>query len=323
MQRIWVCDDLEHCRLLWQQAVPDDRLFHSWEIRNCFQETFRRTPCFIVCEDAEGLAGLLPLSWIEPAGTLACFPGETWHGKTWLEQNPIFARSPDVFWALLEAVPADSHLRYLEARCAAPSPTEAAVDEIGYLFLPPQHAFSFPHYLAGIPGKTRKRLLREPDQLRQRGVEFRLGCRRDIEHLFRMNLESFGEDSYFHDERFLGGFQRMVAELDRHGALRVTTVLVGGEIAAVDLGAVWHNDYTLLAGATNAAFPGVAKLINFHHLETACAERFGSVDFLCGDFGWKERFRLVPRPLYQLTLTADHRPRQRERIGVGGSLAHA
>ena len=79
---------------------------------------------------------------------------------------------------------------------------------------------------------------------------------------------------------------------------------MAGAIAAVDVGAVWQNAYTVLAGGTNRAFPGVAKLINFHHLEVACHERFESVDFLCGDFGWKRRFRLVARPLYQITLTA-------------------
>ena len=138
--------------------------------------------------------------------------------------------------------------------------------------------------------------------LRERGVTFRYNCRRDIEQLFRMNLEAFGEDSYFHDERFLHGFERLIAELDRRGSLRVTTVLVAGAIAAVDVGAVWRNAYTVLAGGTNRDFPGVAKLINFHHLEVACRERFDSVDFLCGDFGWKRRFRLVARPLYQITL---------------------
>ena len=60
----------------------------------------------------------------------------------------------------------------------------------------------------------------------------------------------------------------------------------------------------MLAGGTNHEFPGVAKLINFHHLEIACHQRFDSVDFLCGDFGWKRRFRLVARPLYQITLAA-------------------
>jgi CelD/BcsL family acetyltransferase involved in cellulose biosynthesis len=82
--------------------------------------------------------------------------------------------------------------------------------------------------------------------------------------------------------------------------LRITTVLIGGRLAAVDMGAIWNGTYTVLAGGTDADFPGVAKLINLHHLEWACQQRMTMVDFLCGDFNWKERFHLTPRQLYQI-----------------------
>jgi CelD/BcsL family acetyltransferase involved in cellulose biosynthesis len=67
----------------------------------------------------------------------------------------------------------------------------------------------------------------------------------------------------------------------------------------------------------------VAKLINFHHLEIACRERFDSVDFLCGDFGWKQRFRLVARPLYEFTLPAGDVRENGEMISAAGILANA
>jgi hypothetical protein len=41
-------------------------------------------------------------------------------------------------------------------------------------------------------------------------------------------------------------------------------------------------------------------VINFHHMTWACHQRLDLVDFLCGDFGWKERFHLTARPLYQV-----------------------
>ncbi len=68
------------------------------------------------------------------------------------------------------------------------------------------------------------------------------------------------------------------------------------------MGAVWNNTYTVLAGGTHRDFRGVAKLINFHHLDWACENRLDSVDFLCGDFGWKRRFHLTARPLYKIRL---------------------
>ena len=81
--------------------------------------------------------------------------------------------------------------------------------------------------------------------------------------------------------------------------LRITTLLLGGTVAAVDVGALWNKSYTVIAGATNPAFPGVAKMINFHHLEWSCQQRLDVVDFLCGDFHWKKLWHLDSETLYK------------------------
>ena len=322
MERIWICDDLERCQRFWLDSFCEDSFFRLWEIRHSFQEAFGRTPCFVVSEDQCGVRGLLPLSRIDETGELAFFPGETWHGRTWLEQNRIVANSPRTFRALLEAVPAAAHLRYLDGDCMPPLYDRADADELGYLFRPSQYGYSFQSYLDSIPRKSLKPLLREPQALSARGVTFRYNVLRDVDEIYRMNLAAFGENSYFHDERFLGGFERMIAELHRIDALRVTTVLVAGTVAAIDVGAIWNDAYTVLAGATNRDFLGVAKLINFHHLEVACRERLDCVDFLCGDFGWKHRFRLQPRPLYQIRLNSGSVCEPSEVICDAGILGH-
>jgi CelD/BcsL family acetyltransferase involved in cellulose biosynthesis len=41
-------------------------------------------------------------------------------------------------------------------------------------------------------------------------------------------------------------------------------------------------------------------MINFHHIAWACEKRFTSLDFLCGDFGWKQRLHLSSRPLFEI-----------------------
>jgi len=138
------------------------------------------------------------------------------------------------------------------------------------------------------------------DALACGGLSFRHDDLRDADRVFEMNLASLGERSYFADGRFLESFRALVAFLHERGWLRVTTVLAGDRVAAVDIGAVYRNTYTVLAGGTDPALPGIAKVINFHHMDWACHQRFDLVDFLCGDFGWKERFHLTPRPLYQV-----------------------
>ena len=171
---------------------------------------------------------------------------------------------------------------------------------MGYLFFPGQYDYSFARYLEEFSGKTRRNMAREVARIEGQGVTYRFDCVADIGYLFRMNCEAFGETSYFSDARFLAAFEQLVGWICSRGLQRVTTILVGGEIAAVDLGVLWQGTYTLLAGATNPAFPGIAKMINLHHLEWACRQRLSMVDFLCGDFGWKERFHLSRRPLYAM-----------------------
>jgi len=243
---------------------------------------------------------MVALSWIEEANCFGHFPGELWKGKTWLEQNRILAVSEEVFSALLCHIPGPATIRYIDDSKHLSDETMATLDEVGYLFYPGDYGYSFQAYLQCFTGKSRQNFRREMNRLKFGGLSYRLDCYKDIEEMFRMNLENFKDRSYFYDSRFLLSFENLATWLHARGLLRVTTVIIGGKIAAVDMGAVWNGTYTVLAGGTNGDFPGVAKLINFYHLERACQERIATVDFLCGDFNWKNRFHLTPRPLYKI-----------------------
>lgn len=300
MFRIRTSDDIEECHRLWQRAWPAARLFDLWEVRACFQEHFDAPPLFLIAEENGRLQGILPLSWIEEEDCFGYFPGETWQGRTWLEQNRIMFRRAAIFRQLLAHIPGPARIRYLTGESLPRDADPVFEDEVGYLFIPRLYDHCFETYMGQFSGKSRRKLRREIAGLEDRGVVFRHDDVRDLEHLFLMNQESFGAYSYFRDARFLGAFESLAAWLNDNGHLRVTTALIGGRIAAVDMGALWAGTYTVLAGGTHPDFPGVAKLINFHHLEYACQNRFEVVDFLCGDFGWKRRFHLSPRPLYEI-----------------------
>jgi CelD/BcsL family acetyltransferase involved in cellulose biosynthesis len=198
-----------------------------------------------------------------------------------------------------------------------------AQDEVGYLFYPGQYGFSFDAYMRTFSGKTRKKLNAELSRLEARGVTVRHDRWEDTDLVFALNRNLFGRQSYFEDPRFLSAFERLVPWLRDRGMLRVTTVEIEGRTAAVDIGAVWKNSCTLLAGGTDPDFPGVAKLINFHHIRRACLERFDSLDFLCGDFNWKERFHLTPRPLYKLEIRRDDALTGEEESLTGSRVACA
>jgi len=292
--------DQAECESVWRSAIPEESVWDLWEFRDCFQRQFQRPLLFLVADGDQGTAGLLPLSWVQEAGCYGCFPGEAWEGHTWLEQNRLVACDGGALTALLANCPAAYHLRYLLPLESLPE-TEHVVDEGGYLFLPPRYDYELENYFQEFSHKSAKRVKKELAAVESQGVEYCHDNFSAYDHLVRLNVGRFGERSYFADDRFTESFRDVARLLEERDWLRFTTLRVGGEIAAVDMGCVYGGTYTLLAGGTHADFPGVAKLINLHHMRRACEERFDQVDFLCGDFSWKKLFHLTPRPLYLLT----------------------
>jgi hypothetical protein len=299
MLRIELVDDLRTCRELWERAFPPVLATDAWDLRACFHEHFRRPACFIVARDNGTLCGLLPLSWIEEVGGYGYFPGETWKGRTWLEQNRIFARDGEVLHALLARIPGKHELRYLLPDGVADM-NGGTVDEIGYLFHPRPYDHDMENYYRQFAHRNVKRLRREVAALAEQ-LTFRHDDLADFEALVALNLGRFGEASYFADNRFLESFRTLLGFLGARGWLRLTAILDRDQVAAVDLGCTHDCVYTLFGGGTHADYPGIAKLINLHHMEYACRERIEQVDFLCGDFSWKTLFHLTPRPLYLLS----------------------
>ena len=305
MLKIRTCNDLDEARYIWEKVWPKQQLFDLWEVRKCFQDVFNRTPHFLIAEDNGRISGALALSWIQDQGSYGYFPGETWQGKTWLEQNRIIASDAKILRALIRHIPCNTHIRYLTQDGLLFGDTPYAVDEVGYLFFPKQYHYCFENYFSEFSQKSRKNINRELRRFDDMGVSFRFNRLCDIDLMFDMNREAFGAQSFFANPAFYESFKKLLIWMARHQILHLTTSVVGGEIAAVDVGAVYNGVYTVMAGGVNKDFPGIAKLINFQHLKWACRQRFASVDFLCGNYGWKERFHLVPRPLYKIEMPAE------------------
>lgn len=300
MYHVRIVTDLDECREVWQRLMPQAVVSDLWEFRACFHRNFQRRLRFVVAENDRGPCGLLPLSWIDESRCWGFFPGETWEGKTWIEQNRVVALDGQVLDGLMRACAGDYHLRYLLPLEAMPQPP-AEVDEIGYLFCPPAYGYDIENYYQEFSRKSAKRLKRDLEAVTDQGVSYRYDDPSDLDHMVALNVSCFGGRSYFSDERFCESFRSVADLLAERGWLRVTTIMIGGEVAAVDMGCLYRGVYTLLAGGANRSFPGVAKLINVHHMIRGCRERMDCLDFLCGDFSWKKLFHLRPRPLYLLS----------------------
>ena len=303
MRRIRIAKNIDECRHLWESVIPREYISDLWEFRDCFHRNYQRSPIFLVVENAGRITGLLPMSWIDESSCLGYFPGEIWDGKTWIEQNRIVARdkeSLNLMTSWLASQAASFHLRYLKLTGMSLDSTQA-IDEIGYIFEPADYGYDIDKYFEQFSHKSIKKIRSEVFSLENNGLEFRFDCVEDFELMIDMNLQRYGLYSYFSDPRFKNSFHDLMILLAQRGWLRITTVLLDGQPAAIDMGCLHDGVYTLVAGGTSARFPGVAKLINLYHMRRACDEKMKQVDFMCGDFSWKSRFHLKPRPLYLLS----------------------
>lgn len=297
MHRVRIVSNIDECRDLWKRLMPTELVSDLWEVRACFHRQYGHPPHFIVAEEGGLVKGFLPLSWNEETGLYNYFPGETWEGKTWLEQNRIIASNREALNVMLAGLDGPYHLRYLRNE-GNWSGNGERVDEVGYLFVPDAYGFDMDRYFEAFSHKTAKRLRRELDGWNRHAVEWRFNRADDFEILCQMNRNRFGRLSYFDDDRFLEGFRSLIRFLNDKSWLRMVTVIVDGEPAAVDMGSLYNGMLTMLAGGTSEKYPGIAKLINMHHISYACEQKLDSVDFLCGDFNWKVLFHLTPAPLY-------------------------
>ena len=303
MISVRVVSDNAECRALWQKMIPQEYLSDLWQVRESFHRHYQRDHFFVVAEENNQPVGLLPLSWIPEESYYGYFPGEVWHGLTWIEQNRLIARDQEVFdfmfdWLHKQKI--SYHLRYL-LESPFMDQNNSAVDEIGYLFHPPKYDYQMDKYFEEFSRKSYKAIHKEIKNFEEQGLNYRTDCLEDFEEMIRLNKDRFGESSYFTDERFSAGFRDVMRFCHANGMLRMVTANVRNEIAAVDMGIVYNGTYTLLAGGTNENFRGIAKIINLYHMQHSCLEQFQLVDFLCGNFSWKTMFHLTPRPLYLMS----------------------
>ena len=295
--------DLDECKRLWKALVRSRNIFDLWEFRLCFQRHFDYKPYFLILEDRKGVIGMLPLSYLKESDTFVFFPGETWKDKTWNERTPLYLRDKYFLPELLFSCPERSYLRYMEiSKGFLLSFLE--LDEIGYVLSPGHMDFDLTHYQNRFSTKKFKGVCKTIRDITGDDSVFHLNRLEDFDRLVDMSLKHFGPDSYLYDARFTESFRDIMHFLHGQGWLRMVSLEIRGKTAAVDLGAVFNGTYTVFLGGTDSDFPGIAKVMNMHHIAVAFRERISKVDFLCGDFHWKKLWHLDPEPLYRFVSPA-------------------
>jgi hypothetical protein len=290
--------DLDLCEDLWHTYVEPRLISDTWEYRLCFHRHFKNDSRFLLMEDAQGVAALLPLSYVRQLEMFVAFPGDMWKGKTWSERNPIYLREPRFLFEILHACPDRTYLRYLDFPCDDLL-SGVDLDELGYVLYPGELGYDVDRYIQRLSRKRFKDINKTIGNILSREHHFHINRLNDFDTMVRMNVACFGTNSYLHDPRFRDSLRDLMNTLHRNGRLHMVSLDIEGKTAAVDLGALHNDIYTVFLGGTDPSYLGVAKVMNMHHIRFACNQRLAKVDFLCGDFHWKKLWRLDPEPLYK------------------------
>ena len=294
--RTYFVTSLDRCERLWKTLISPKYISDLWEFRLGFYKNFHCKPCFLVIEDKRGIAGMMPLSFMEDLDMYFLFPGELWENKTWLERTPFYARNERFFYHLLRACPENCFLRYLEIEESL-IVSELPLDEIGYVLYPGDMDHDISQYYNRFSRKKIKAIKKVIQSYYDAGCEIYNNRLQDFDRLVEMSLQQFGRKSFMYDLRFQKGFRETMNFLNDKNILRMISCEIGGNLAAVDIGSVYNGVYTVFLGGTNPEFPGIAKLMNMNHIDFGFKERLHKIDFLCGDFHWKKLWHLDPEPL--------------------------
>ena len=290
--------DLNLCQRLWTMLFPAKNVFDLWDFRLCFHRHYRHEPHFFLLEDGNGIAAMVPLSYVDDLDMYVFFPGEIWNQKTWMERTPIYLRESHLLYEALDACPDRTYLRYMEMD-ADFNLADFEIDETGYAVYPSQLDYDLNNFSKRFHNKKYKDIIRVIRSFMEAGGAFHYNRLNDFDVLVDMSLRRYGSYSYLDDVRFRDGFRDITHFLHQKGWLRMVSLEIKGKTVAVDVGAEFGGTYTVFLGGTDPESIGVAKVMNMHHVEWACREKMNKVDFLCGDFHWKKLWHLDPEPLYQ------------------------
>ncbi len=297
-KRIYYVTDLDQCEKFWKTFISPRYISDLWEFRLCFHKHFQHKPVFLVMEDHKGIAGLVPMSYVQKLDTFCMFPGEMYNNRTWLERTPVYIRDDCSIHDLLKVCPENSYLRYLDISDSSVD-YDFSEDEIGYVMYPGDMDYNINNYHKRFSNKKLKAINKVIRSYSGQECEIILDRLEDYDCLVEMSIQQFGSRSFMYDKRFQRSFKDVLIFLHKKKMLRMISCVIGGELAAIDIGGIYKGIYTVFLGGTDSRFPGIAKLMNMNHIEYGFSEKLYKVDFLCGDFHWKILWHLNQEVLYR------------------------
>ncbi|PJE63931.1 hypothetical protein COU89_00585 [Candidatus Roizmanbacteria bacterium CG10_big_fil_rev_8_21_14_0_10_45_7] len=310
--RMQVVTDMETAEQLWQIFTPNKSLFDLWEFRKAFAENFAVDPYFITLYEQIGsrahILGILPL-WLDNDEYAGKY---TWFGGFWPEDNTFFVKDPEFIPLMLMAAPKplildciiqDKDYEFLNNLAGF-----TTTDDKKY-YLNTSSFKSVDDYLITLKKKKRQNIRRDKKRISLFNPHVAYGRMHALDRMFSLNIErmnelnkkGYREKSCFEDVRYKHLFRSVTTCSTRIKPMIITTD-IGNQTESIELGAIYNKTYYAFISGTNIKdYSGLGVYSNLLVIEEAIKQGCNSIDFLSGNYNWKESWQLDAVPLYKFT----------------------
>ncbi len=287
-------EDITEAQRLWDLLSPKESIFDTWEFRYIFYKYTRQPIAFYTGYDGDTPIGLLPLQINEQTKQLEFFGGNFMDDNT-LFLLPGYESSAELFFSSL---PVPTTLSYIAGTNAFTS----QLPIIDYHFIAPiDTVTTTDEYLHKLVSSDKRREIqrRARKMLSEHSIVVYTNKLDDLELLFSLNKEQFGEKSTFYYPNRETIYKDLTQAEMFHPAL--LTIELDGQKAAVFLSLTYKETYIAINGGISASAPK-----DFHtytkvaKLEEALQYKAKKYDALTNDCGWKENwgFQKIPQRIY-------------------------
>lgn len=294
--QVEIVQDMDKCKMLWDEFSPNKTLFDTWEFRLAFWRGYHHAPHFVLLKDSVKNLALLPL-WYEDDREKYY-----WFGSFWQEENTFFVKDP-IFVPLLVGLsprPVELNAVSLETVMWSKEHIAFDADDPKYV-LDITNYQSANNFLSKLKKKKRYNIKRDCRIIEAQHPDIIFDNFRDIDQMITISEKRFqkkGEDTDWEDPRRVETFRQVITlgQEKRSFETRMITIKVGEKFAGVDLIAIYNGCYyPLKCGYNVDEFPGIGSYMNIFEINDAVNLGMKKVDFLEIGYGWKDKwFQAIP-----------------------------
>ncbi len=296
---IRIISDLNECRRIWDMLSPKETIYDVWEFRNCFYKYLNYRLFFYTVYLQNVPVGLLPLQLNPETGLLEFFGDH----KGWMDQNKIFTTTDNkeaLVALLLQNITMPAQLDSLTGH-------EKIIEQLpitDYTHLLPLSTYSTTteytdDRLHGSKKKQIKNIIKTYEDIK---LEKRYNVSTDIEHLFELNIQHFGNESSFvwpHRKEIFRDFLQLHCCKSN-----LTTLLYQDKIIGVCLSLQYRDSYIgINMGVDTNILPDILSYLLLIDIQNAISCGAKQYDARGGNQQGKARWHFDQIPQHSFTYT--------------------